>query len=163
MISLQTVTGSRFYTRYRDFICFNKNLIIAGVCSLVIAAIITEYYDVNHNGRSNIILMTFVSFLTEYAVETPIFVALFYHDIKRRYTDPSNGKKDQRRIRNDIKRLFTAYSISDAVYFVAQIFLEIYLLQNSSLEAYQAAVYSSIMAWAIYFVIMNIVIKTKKF
>jgi hypothetical protein len=46
------------------------------------------------------------------------FVALFYHDIKRRYTDPSNGKKDQRRIRNDIKRLFTAYSISDAVYFV---------------------------------------------
>jgi hypothetical protein len=73
------------------------------------------------------------------------------------------GKKDQRLIRNDIKRLFTAYSISDAVYFVAQIFLEIYLLQNSSLEAYQAAVYSSIMAWAIYFVIMNIVIKTKKF
>jgi hypothetical protein len=157
VISIQTVTGSRFYTQYKDLLCFNKNLIIAGVCSLVIAAIITEYYDVNHNGRSNIILVTFVSFLTEYAVETPIFVALFYHDIKRR------GKKDQRLIRNDIKRLFTAYSISDAVYFIAQIFLEIYLLQDSSLEAYQAAVYSSIMAWAIYFVIMNLVIKTKKF
>lgn len=163
MISIQTATGSRFYTRYRDLLCFNKNLIIAGVCSLVIAAIITEYYDVNHNGRSNIILVTFVSLLTEYAVETPIFVALFHYDIKRRYTDPLSGKKDQGLIRQDIKKVFTAYSISDAVYFVAQIFLEVYLLQDSALQAYQAAIYSSIVAWAIYFVIMNIVIKTEKF
>ena len=163
MISVQTATGSRFYTRYRDLLSFNKYLIIAGLCSLVMAAIITEYYDVNHNGRSNIILVTFVSLLTEYAIETPIFFALFYFDIKRRYTHPLSGKKDQGQIRNDIKKVFMAYSISDAVYFVAQIFLEVHLLQDPALQAYQAAVYSSIVAWAIYFVIMNIVIKIEKF
>jgi hypothetical protein len=101
--------------------------------------------------------------VTEYAIETPIFVALCYHDAKHRYVDPLSGKKDSALIKKAIKKLFLIYSISDALYFVAQIFLEICLLQIFVVEAYQAAIYSSLFAWTIYFVSMNTIIRLEKF
>jgi hypothetical protein len=101
--------------------------------------------------------------VTEYAIETPIFVALCYHDAKHRYVDPLSGKKDSALIKKAIKKLFLIYSISDALYFVAQIFLEICLLQIFVVEAYKAAIYSSLFAWTIYFVSMNTIIRLEKF
>jgi hypothetical protein len=163
-ISLQTSTISYFYTRNKDIICFNKNLIISGICSLIIAAAATEYiYNTFHHGGNDIIVITLVSVLTEYCIETPIFIALSYYDCKNRYIELLTRKRNQVLIKNQIKKLFVVYSISDALYFIAQIILLGYLLQISGLLPYQSVIYSSLMGWTIYFLGNNVLIKISKF
>ncbi len=152
------VTKSEFYQQYRDIILFNKNLVIAGLCSLVLTALITQYYY--DNSSKNNFETSLVSLIVEYAIETPIFVILFYIDNKKIYTDSLTGKKDLHRIKTDLKKLFAAFSISDVIYAIAQISFEFNILQHTSIEPYQASVYSSLMAWAIFFVIINISIKS---
>ncbi len=152
------VTKSEFYQQYRDIILFNKNLIVAGLCSLIFTALITQYYY--YNSSKNSFETSIVSLIVEYAIETPIFVILFYFDNKKIYTDSLTGKKDLHKIKTDLKKLFAAFSISDVVYAVAQISFEFNILQHTSIEPYQASVYSSLMAWAIFFVIINISIKS---
>ncbi len=152
------VTKSEFYQKYRDIILFNKNLIVAGICSLVLTALITQYYY--YNSSQNSFETSIASLIVEYAIETPIFFLLFYIDNKNIYTDSLAGKKDLHRIKTDSKKLFAAFSISDVVYAIALISFEFNILQHTSIEPYQASIYSSLIAWAIFFVILNISIKS---
>lgn len=160
-MSILSAASSRFYTRYKSSLRFNKNLIISGVFSLVVAAGITEYYDIHNNGRNNVALLTFISFVAEYTVEIPIFVTLFYYDNKQRYSH-LGGKKNLHMVKKDIAKLCMIFSISDAAYFLTLIFIEFYLLHSSSIQAYQAVIYSSVMAWVVYFIIVNTIIKIGK-
>jgi hypothetical protein len=156
---LKSTQNSKFRRTYRYWICFNKNLIIAGICSLVISAIVTQYYDDIYNGRngaSNVLLVTLVSLLTECVVETPIFVLLYYYYNKNRYVDSSTGNKHVDLIKADLKKLLMAFSISDVIYAIAQIFLLFYFLKNFQLETYQAVIYSSIISWTIFVVVLNV-------
>jgi hypothetical protein len=120
-------------------------------------------YDIFHNDGNDIIVITLVSVLIEYCIETPIFIALSHYDCKKRYIDHSTRKRNQVLISNQIKKLFIIYSISDALYFVAQIILLVYMLQSSVLMPYQSVIYSSLMGWTIYFLSNNVLIKISKF
>lgn len=177
-ISLQTYTRferwvaclkvlSRFYASNKDTIWFNKNLFISGICSLIVAAAAAEYiYDVSYRaGSNNVILITLISIAIEYVIETPIFIGLsyYYYYRKHRYkNDPLSRKTNSFLIANQIKKLLVLYSISDALYFVAQTFILVYLLQIS-LMPYQAVIYSSLLGWAIYFLSNNALVKIAKF
>jgi hypothetical protein len=158
---------SKFRTVYRDWICFNKNLILAGICSLFIAAVVTQYYDDVYNksnsGGGNIHLVTFVSLLTECVVETPIFILLYYYDNKNRFVDPLGGKVDFDMIKFEIKKLLMAFSISDVIYAIVQILLLFYFLNTFELEAYQSVIYSSIVSWSIFVVALNVSTKSLGF
>jgi hypothetical protein len=151
------IKSTHFYQQYRDTILFNKNLIISGLASLVLTAIITQYY---YNTSSNNFEVSVISLLIEYVIETPIFVVLYYIDNKKIYLNPLTGKKDFHAVKTDLKKLFAVFSLSDVIYAVAQISFEFNLLQHSTVEPYQASVYSSLIAWAIFFVIVNLSVKT---
>jgi hypothetical protein len=150
--------SAQFYQQYRDIILFNKNLVISGLCSLILTAIITQYYY--YNASSNNFEVSLVSLLIEYVIETPIFVVLYYIDNKKIYLNPLTGKKDFHAVKTDLKKLFAVFSLSDVIYAVAQISFEFNLLQHSTVEPYQASVYSSLIAWAIFFVIVNLSVKS---
>ena len=150
--------SAQFYQQYRDIILFNKNLIISGLCSLILTAIITQYYY--YNASSNNFEVSLVSLLIEYVIETPIFVVLYYIDNKKIYLNPLTGKKDFHAVKTDLKKLFAVFSLSDVIYAVAQISFEFNLLQHSTVAPYQASVYSSLIAWAIFFVIVNLSVKS---
>ncbi len=148
------IKSTQFYQQYKDIILFNKNLVISGVCSLILTAILTQYYY--YHTSSNNFQVSLVSLLIEYAIETPIFVLLYYIDNKKIYVDPLTGKKNLTMIKTDLKKLFSVFALSDIIYAVAQISFEFNLLQHSTVEPYQASVYGSLIAWAIFFVIVNI-------
>jgi hypothetical protein len=152
------IAKSQFYQQYKDSILFNKNLIISGVCSLVLTAIITQYYY--YNTHSNNFQVSLVSLLVEYAIETPIFAILYYIDNKRIYINAQTGRADWNVIRTDLKKLVAVFSISDVIYAIAQISIEFNLLQFASVEPYQASVYSSLIAWAVFFVIINLSVRS---
>ena len=148
------IKSTQFYQQYKDIILFNKNLVISGICSLILTAIITQYYY--YHASSNNFEVSLISLLIEYVIETPIFVLLYYIDNKKIYVDPLTGKKNLTMVKTDLKKLFAVFSLSDVIYAIALISFEFNLLQHSTVEPYQASVYSSLIAWAIFFVIVNI-------
>ena len=135
---------------------FNKNLIIAGICSLFIGAYFSQLYTQydGSNGAANSIL----TLLVEYSIDTPIFAILFYKDNKSRYVDNLTGNKDPRKIKEDIKKLFAAFSITECVYSITKVSLQYQFLQYTNLQSYQAAMFSSLIAWGLFFVLINITI-----
>ena len=152
------VKSTQFYQQYRDTILFNKNLVISGLGSLIFTAIITQYYY--YNVSSNNFEVSLVSLLIEYVIETPIFFVLYYIDNKKIYLDPVTGKKNLSAVKTDLKKLFAVFSLSDVIYAVALISFEFSLLQHSTAEPYQASLYSSLIAWAIFFVVANLSAKS---
>ena len=95
-----------------------------------------------------------VALMTEYSVYMPLFAILFYIDNKYRYVDPLTGKKDYNTIKKDIKKLFTAFSISEIAYSLSKITFTYQFLQIGAIP-YQASMIGSLIASAISIVLIN--------
>src|ERR687890_2726970 len=101
-----------FYDKYRNIILFNKNLLVSGIISFIVGAFFTQIYA--HHGGNHIV-NSLITLVIGYAVYIPLFAFLFYRDNKAKYIDSVTGKKNSNRIKNDVKKLFTAFSISEAI------------------------------------------------
>jgi hypothetical protein len=108
------------------------------------------YYNKDHIANSIVVLST------EYSVYIPLFALLFYIDNRHRYIDPITGK-DFKTIKRDIKKLFTAFSISEIAFSLSNISFTYEFLQLGALP-YQASMLGSLAASVISFVLINIVI-----
>lgn len=147
-----------FYQKYRNTILFNKNLLVSGIISFLIGALFTQIYaqyDENHT------LNSLITLIIGYAVYIPLFAFLFYRDNKAKYIDPLTGKKNSNKIKNDVKKLFTAFSISEAVFIVSKTYIH-YSLLVSSIEPYQAYSLAEFVSWIIYFISINVGAKAVK-
>jgi hypothetical protein len=147
-----------FYRKYKDNILFNKNLLISGIISFLVGALFTQIYaqyDENH------VVNSLITLIIGYAVYIPLFAFLFYRDNKAKYVDPQTGKKNSSRIKNDVKKLFTAFSISEAIFVVSKTYIH-YSLLVSSFEPYQAYAVAEFISWVIYFVSINVGTKAVK-
>ena len=143
---------TRFYHKYRDTILFNKNLLISGIISFIVGALFTQFYA---EYDSNYVINSLVTLTIGYAVYIPIFALLFYRDNKAKYIDPVTGKKNSNKIKSDIKKLFTAFSISEAIFVISKTYIH-YSLLVSSVEPYQAYAIAEFISWIIYFISINI-------
>jgi hypothetical protein len=147
-----------FYQKYRNTILFNKNLLVSGIISFLVGALFTQIYaqyDENH------ILNSLITLVIGYAVYIPLFAFLFYRDNKAKYIDPLTGKKNSNRIKNDVKKLFTAFSISEVIFIVSKTYIH-YSILVSSVEPYQAYSLAEFVSWIIYFISINVGAKALK-
>lgn len=143
------------YSKYKDLILFNKNIIIAGICSFFSAAYVTQLYYTNYN-KSHL-YNSILALLVEYSIYIPIFISLFYFDNRYRYFDPLTGKKDSKILKKDLKNLFTAFLISEIAYSFSKISLTYQFLQFGAVP-YQASMLSSLTASVISFVLINLAV-----
>jgi hypothetical protein len=147
-----------FSNKYKNYLLFNKNLIISGILAFFAGAMFTQLYseyDLNNLRNS------FITLTIEYGVYIPLFVMLYYIDNKDKYIDKLTNKKNYSLIKQDIKKLLTAFSISEIVFSISKILIHYELLQLS-IEPYKASMVGSICAWIIFFVVINYSIKTVK-
>jgi hypothetical protein len=157
-----------FYQQYRSSIHFNKNLVISGICSLILSSLFAQIYiqeqepqaiirtsDKERSAFTNSILTLAV----EYSIDIPIFAVLYYRDNRYRYTDNITGKKNLSVIKADVKKLIAAFSISEIMYDVIKVSSQYHLLQQTNIEPFQAAMISSLMAWAAFFILINVSMK----
>lgn len=148
----------KFSNKYKNYLLFNKNLIISGIFAFFAGAIFTQFYseyDLNNLRNS------FITLIIEYGVYIPLFAMLYYIDNKDKYIDKLTSKKNYSLIKQDIKKLLTAFSISEIVFSISKILIHYELLQLS-LEPYKASMVASICAWIIFFVVINYSVKTVK-
>jgi hypothetical protein len=149
-------TGTRrFYNKYRNYILFNKNIIISGTLAFFAGGLFTQLYaKYDSNDLSNSI----ATLTIEYGLYIPVFALLFYTDNKENYLDPSTGGKNYPRIKRDIKKLFAAFLVSEIIYSLVKFFIHFELLQRS-VEPYQASMIAALVAWAAFLVIINVGVK----
>ena len=145
----------RFYDKYRNYILFNKNIILSGTVALFVGALSTQLYAQND---SNNLVNSIVTLSIEYGVYIPLFAILFYMDNKQRYIDPVTQKKDYSIIKGDVKKMVAAFTISELIYSVAKLLIHYGLLQNN-IEPYQASMIGALAAWSLFLVAINLGIK----
>ncbi len=145
-----------FYIKNRDYILFNKNIIISGAVAFFGGAIFAQLYStVEERNISN----SLGTLIVEYCIYIPLFAILFYIDNKKEYKDSYSGKKNYKKIMLDIKKLVAAFSISEIIYSVSKVGLHYQLLQMDMAEPYQASMIGSIIAWIIFLILINSSIK----
>lgn len=144
-----------FLDKYRDYILFNKNLIISGTAAFFASAFIAQVHSLYD---PNAVANSIIALAAEYGVYIPFFAFLFYRDNRQRYVDPLTGQRDSKRLRSDMKKLFAAFSISEVIYSMARIFTHYQFLQGG-VEPYQASMGASLVSWAVFFVCINAGVK----
>jgi len=147
-----------FFGRYKNAILFNRNLIVAGAGGFFASAYVSQLYaqyDSNNFANSTLALAA------EYGVYIPVFAALFYADNRSKYVDPATGRRDSRRLRHDIKKLFAAFSVSEVIFAITRVLAQYALLQAES-QPYEASMASSLVAWGVFFVAINTMAKLVK-
>jgi hypothetical protein len=147
-----------FFNKHKNYILFNKNLIISGIFAFFAGAIFTQLYsEYDQNNFRN----SFITLIIEYGVYIPLFIILYYYENKNKYLDNLTNKRNYTLIKKDIIKLLTAFSISEVVFSISKIAIHYQLLQIS-VEPYKASMLGSICAWIIFFVVINYSIKTVK-
>jgi hypothetical protein len=147
-----------FYNKYRNIILFNKSLLISGIVSFLVGASFTQIYA--HYDRNNIV-NSLVTSVVGYGVYIPLFAFLYYRDNKTKYIDPLTGKKLSNKIKDDIKKLFTAFSISETIFILSKTYIH-YSLLASSVEPYQAYTFAEFISWIVYLISINVGTKAVK-
>ncbi|MDN5846689.1 MAG: hypothetical protein L0H53_10500 [Candidatus Nitrosocosmicus sp.] len=144
------------YNKYKDYVLFNKNILISGIFAFFAGAIFTQFFsEFNSDSLSNSI----GTLLLEYCIYIPIFSYLFYLDNKSRYIIKETGKKNYTEIKTDIKKLFAAFAISETIYSVSKVVLHYQLLTLGFIEPYQTSMIASFIAWIIFLMVINLSIK----
>ena len=143
--------GRRFYNKHRNYILFNKNMIISGIFAFIVGTFFTQFYA---QYEKNNFVNSIVTLSVEYAVYIPLFAFLYYLDNKEKYVDPQSGKKKYTNIKKDIIKLFAIFSISELVFSVSKVSIHFQLMQIS-FEPYLASMIGSFTAWLIFLVIIN--------
>jgi hypothetical protein len=157
-----------FYQKYKDAILFNKNLLIADTCSLFASAFLAQLYL--ELVSSSYIANSIFTALVEYCIDTPIFLLLYYIDNRHKYiiqdfyssVGRRKKEKDTSKIKSDIKRLLCAFSLCDIMYIIIKIFVQYQLLEQTKLQPYQAAMFSSLIGWAAFIILINITMRAIK-
>ncbi|MEO9364458.1 MAG: hypothetical protein ABI348_11210 [Nitrososphaera sp.] len=141
-----------FFRRYRDAINFNRNIIIAGLGAFFTGALVAQLYSAYDS--SNSLANSAVTLASEYAVYIPAFAGLFYWDNRSKYVDLETGKRDGKRLRQDVKKLLATFSVSEVVFSLTKVGVQFQLLQSNN-DAYISAMAASVVAWAVFFVLVN--------
>ncbi len=147
-----------FYNKYKNYILFNKNIIIAGTAALIVGIFFTQFFA--QQSKDNF-LNSIVTLIVEYGIYIPLFALFFYFDNKSRYVDPLTGEKDYAIIKSDLIKLFTIFSISEVIYSVAKVSIHFQLMQIS-FEPYLATMIASTTAWLIFLIVINFGAKAVK-
>ncbi|MER5174271.1 MAG: hypothetical protein ABJB76_08625 [Candidatus Nitrosocosmicus sp.] len=146
---------TKVYTRYSSTISINKNLLLSGICGYIISflvAFISTKYSTNNFTNSGLIVI--IGFIFAKA----IFVILFHHDNKKKYTNKVTGKLNFYILKQIVKKMVVADSVFDIIDTVARFLILLELLRNQ-FQPIQAAIISSIIASSLSYLAINLIVK----
>ena len=139
-----------FYIRYRNVINFNKNLIISAIITAIADVAIVTLSALIFN--ENYLLISSVSLIADFIVFNSIFIVLLYRD--------NIIKKE--RLRQDSMKFLTTLGLSEISYLITK-FTTIYVFfQFIQIESAQISIITTLLAWVLYIITSNIMVKRTK-
>ncbi|MGN6615030.1 MAG: hypothetical protein ACTHKC_08305 [Candidatus Nitrosocosmicus sp.] len=151
---------NNFYNKYKNIIHFNKHILIAAIYTAILDVMIVVYTSSLYPNNS--LLVSMVSLIADFAIFNTTFVALFYFSNKNRYVR-EDGAKDSQKLKQDSIKLVTTLGLSEISYlftkFVSTYILFTYAVASST----QISVITTALAWIMYLVVANLMIKKTGF
>src|SRR5213592_4552986 len=111
---------TKFYMKYTNTISLNKNLLLSGsvgfIVSLIVAYLSTKY-------SSDDFAISALTVITGFISSKVIFVILFHHDNKMKYTTKLTGKLNIGVLKQIVKKMIFADSVFDVINNVSRFFI----------------------------------------
>jgi hypothetical protein len=147
-----------FRKKYRDYLLFNRNLLVSGTVGFFVSIIVTQIIvELDVSGAFDISVITI---LIGYCVSKPLFIFLFHRDNKKKSRHSIVSTTDSRSLNHQIiKHLIIAYLVFDVVYIVSRFLIMYGLLLDSRTGALEASIISSLCASLLSYLSTNITIK----
>ena len=136
----------------QEYVKLNKNILIAFAASIIISAIVAQILS----EQSDYLNTTFTT-IVDYIIYFSVFSALFYFDNRKKYLLPS-GELDNKKLRNDLKKLITSLGIGEIIYTICRWIIQYYLLQINY-DPYLASFVSQGISTIIYMIVVNLSVK----
>jgi hypothetical protein len=147
------------YSKYRDIISFNKNIIIAAIITAIADVFIVNYASINY--PTNYLLISIISLVADFAIFNIFFIILYFIDNRLKYVN-TDGTKNTQKIKQDLKKLITIIGLAEISYLATK-FLSTYLIFESfSIDPSLISIITTVIAWIFYIIIANIMAGKQK-
>jgi len=138
--------------KYREYLKLNKNILLGFAASIIISAIIADYFADQEDYINSTITL-----VADYAVFFSVFGFLFYFDNRKKYrTEDGNLQKSQ--LKSDLIKIITSLGIGEVIYTIVRWVLQYYLLQIDY-DAYLASIVSQMISTVVYMIVLNLSVK----
>ncbi len=138
--------------KYREYLKLNKNILLGFAASIIISAIIADYFADQEDYINSTITL-----VADYAIFFSVFGFLFYFDNRKKYrTDDGNLQKSL--LKSDLIKIITSLGIGEVIYTIVRWVLQYYLLQIDY-DAYLASIVSQMISTVVYMIVLNLSVK----
>lgn len=115
-ISLMEINSiKKYYSKYKDIISFNKNIIIAAIVTADI--FIVNYASIIY--ITDYLIISVISLVADFLIYNVSFIILYFTDNKSKYINP-NGSQNNQKIKQDLKKLITIIGLAEISYLVTK-------------------------------------------
>ena len=140
-------------SKSKEYLKLNKNLLIAFAVDVLISTIIAD----NLSGEESYINST-VTVLVDFSTYFSVFLLLFLFDNRSKYKKNSDGTHT---LKGDLLKVVASLGVGEVVYLINRWFWQYHFI-NMGIEAYQASLIAQAIAFVIFLIITNVMIKLTK-
>ena len=147
------------YSKYRDIISFNKNIIIAAIITAIADVFIVNYASVLY--PTNYLLISIISLVTDFAIFNIFFIILYFIDNRFKYVN-TDGTKNTLKIKEDLKKLITIIGLAEISYLATKFLSTYVIFESFSIDPSLISIITTVIAWIFYIIIANIMARKQK-
>lgn len=158
---MQPNSIKKSYSKYKDIISFNKNIIIAAIITAIADVFIVKYAFMLY--PTNYLLISIISLVADFIIFNFSFITFYFIDNKSKYVN-QDGSKNKQKIKQDLKKLLTIIGLAEISYLITK-FLSTFIIFESlsfSIDPSLISIITTILAWVFYIVIANIMARKQK-
>jgi hypothetical protein len=149
----------KFYSKYREIISFNKNIIIAAIINAIANVFIVNYASIIY--VTNYLLISVISIVADFLIYNVSFIILYLIDNRSKYVNP-DGSKNNQKIKQDLKKLITIIGLAEISYLATKFLLTFIIFQSLSIDPSLISIITTVLAWIFYIIIANIMARKQK-
>jgi hypothetical protein len=149
----------KYYSKYKDIISFNKNIIIAAIVTAIADIFIVNYASIIY--ITNYLIISVISLLADFLIYNVSFIILYFTDNKSKYINP-DGSKNNQKIKQDLKKLITIIGLAEISYLVTKFNSTYVIFESILIDPSLISIITTILAWMFYIIIANMMARKQK-
>jgi hypothetical protein len=150
----------KFYSKYRDIISFNKNIIIAAIITAIVDVFVVNYASILYH--TNYLLISVISLVVDFAIFNIFFIILYFIDNRFKYVNPEDGSKNNQKIKEDLKKLVTIIGFAEISYLATKFISTYVFFELFSIDPSLISIITTVIAWIFYIIIANLMARRQK-
>ena len=157
---MDLVSIKKSYSKYRDTISFNKNIIIAAIITAVADVFIVNYASLLY--PTNYLLISIISLVADFAIFNIFFIVLYFVDNRSKYINPLDGTKNKQRIKEDLKKLIAVIGFAEISYLITKFLSTFIIFESFLIDPSLISIITTVIAWVFYITIANLIARKQK-